>query len=68
MFTFETNTEYYFKKTHYIYIGTMMAAALNVVLNIIFIPRYGYVAAAITTDISYLFLFVFHFLITKYKM
>jgi len=68
MFTFETNTEYYFKKTHYVSIGTMLAAALNVILNIIFIPRYGYVAAAITTDVSYLFLFVFHFLITKYKM
>ena len=68
MFSFETGIEYYFKKTHYISIGTMMAAIINVSLNYIFIPRYGYVAAAITTDVSYLFLFVFHFLITKYKM
>ncbi|PNR88801.1 hypothetical protein X925_05145 [Petrotoga sp. 9T1HF07.CasAA.8.2] len=68
MYNFETNTEYYYKKTQYIPIGTMLAAAVNVILNYIFIPKYGYFAAAITTDISYFVLFVFHYLITKYKM
>jgi len=52
MYSFEVNVEFYVKKTHLIPIGTILSAALNVILNIIFIPKYGYVAAAITTVIS----------------
>ena len=66
MYSFEVNVEFYAKKTHLIPIGTILSAAVNVILNIIFIPRYGYVAAAITTVISNFFLFFFHFLITNY--
>ncbi len=66
MYSFEVNVEFYAKKTHLIPIGTILSAALNVILNIIFIPKYGYVAAAITTVISNFFLFFFHFLITNY--
>ena len=65
MYSFEVNVEFYEKKTHMISIGTILAAALNVILNIIFIPRYGYVAAAITTVISNFALFLFHFFITN---
>jgi len=66
MYSFEVNVEFYEKKTHMISIGTILAAALNVVLNIIFIPKYGYVAAAITTVVSNFALFIFHFFITNY--
>ena len=66
MYSFEVNVEFYAKKTHLIPIGTILSAVVNVILNIIFIPRYGYVAAAITTVISNFFLFFFHFLITNY--
>lgn len=68
MYTFETNTEYYYKKTKYISIGTTIAAAVNVILNFIFIPRYGYFAAAITTVVSFFVIFIFHYYITSRVM
>lgn len=66
MYVFEVNVEFYEKKTRLIATGTILSMAINVVLNIIYIPKYGYVAAAITTVISYFFLFVFHYIITHY--
>lgn len=36
----------------------LSAALLNIGLNILFIPKYGYIAAAITTFISYAFMLV----------
>lgn len=66
MYVFEINIELYEKKTRLIATGTILSAAINVVLNIIYIPKYGYMAAAITTMISYFFLFVFHYIITHY--
>lgn len=66
MYTFEVNTEFFFKKNKLIAFGTIISAILNIFLNILFIPKYGYVAAAITTVFSYFFLFVFHFIITSF--
>jgi O-antigen/teichoic acid export membrane protein len=66
MYSFEANIEFFTKKTHMIATGTILAAAVNVMLNIIFIPKYGYPAAAITTVISNFSLFMFHYLITNY--
>lgn len=54
------NIEHYYKKTPYITVNTIIAAASNIVLNFIFIPKYGYVAAAYTTLASYLISFVLH--------
>lgn len=62
------NVETYEKKTFTISVGTTSAAILNIVLNWIFIPRYGYMAAAYTTMFSYFMLFVFHYLIVKFKL
>lgn len=55
--------EYFYSKTKYIAIGTMAAAALNLVLNYMAIPRFGYIAAAYTTFISYVLYFLFHFIL-----
>jgi O-antigen/teichoic acid export membrane protein len=41
------------KKTSLITVSAIAAGLLNMVLNIVFIPRYGYVAAAVTTLVSY---------------
>ena len=60
MYNFPASIEYYYKKTKFIAIGTMSAAALNIVLNAIFIPRYGYVAAAYTTVVCYLCYYGLH--------
>lgn len=43
-------------------IGMVIASIINVVLNFVFIPMYGYKWAAITTFISYLFLFLYFYL------
>ena len=57
--------EYFYKKTKFIALGSMLAAALNVVLNYLFIPRYGYIVAAYTTLVTYVLYFVFHYLLAK---
>lgn len=67
MYSFPAGIEYYHKKTNAIALGTGIAAAVNVVLNMIFIPRYGYVAAAYTTVVCYLLYYVFHILFS-YKI
>jgi len=43
-------------------IGMIIASIINVGLNFIFIPMYGYKWAAITTFISYLFLFLYFYI------
>ena len=43
-------------------IMTIIAAVINIVLNLILIPRYGYIAAAYTTEIAYLIYTVLHFI------
>jgi O-antigen/teichoic acid export membrane protein len=58
-------TEFFYRKTGLISLGTLLSAIINITLNIIFVPKFGYIAAAITTTISYLFLFIFHYLITS---
>lgn len=60
VYTLYVNIEHYYKKTPYITINTFIAAISNLVLNYIFIPKYGYVAAAYTTIASYFLSFVLH--------
>ncbi len=62
------NLEIYTKKTFLISIGSVCAALLNIGLNALFIPRYGYIAAAYTTLVGYAALLVFHFVIVKTKV
>jgi O-antigen/teichoic acid export membrane protein len=66
LYGFPANFEFFHEKTHLISIGTISAAVINIVLNIIFIPKYGGTGAAITTLISYVFLFVFHEIIARF--
>lgn len=64
-YTFYVNVEYYYEKTKFITVNTVIAAALNIVLNYIFIPRYGYFAAAFTTFVSYVVSFTLHYMYAK---
>lgn len=57
--------EYYMKETKTIATNTVVAAIINIVLNYIFIPKYGAVAAAYTTVASYFVSFVMHYIFTK---
>ena len=54
MFTILTNIELFYDKKHFSSEIAIVAAVLNLVLNILFIPRMGYVAAAYTTLVSYM--------------
>lgn len=65
VYSLYVNIEFYFKKTNYIAIGTAAAAIINIGLNYLYIPRYGYIAAAYTTLIGYIFLFIFHLYISS---
>ncbi|SHF22637.1 Membrane protein involved in the export of O-antigen and teichoic acid [Marinitoga hydrogenitolerans DSM 16785] len=59
---------FFYKKTGLISIGTVLAGIINIVLNILLIPKYGYEMAAITTLISYFFLLFFHALNVRYNL
>ena len=56
--------ELHLKKTSIISLGTVFAALINLILNFILIPRYGFVMAAYTTLASYFVLMVAHYIIT----
>ena len=58
--------ELHLKKTTYIGVGTVIAACLNLILNLIFVPKFGFVAAGYTTFFSYFVLMLVHYFITKY--
>lgn len=48
------NIVYYYKKPKYVMIGSVVSACLNVALNFIFIPIFGFIAAGYTTMVAYL--------------
>lgn len=60
IYSLHVNVEHYYKKTMYITLNTIIAAIINIILNFIFIPQYGYVAAAYTTVVAYFVAFVLH--------
>ncbi len=64
-YTFYVNYEIFCKKTPLIAAGSVGAAIINYVLNAMFIPRYGYIAAAYTTLASYLILMAAHFIMVR---
>lgn len=55
--------EYWAAKTGYIAAGTMGAAVINIVLNVVLLPAFGFVAAGWTTMVSYLAYVFFHMII-----
>lgn len=60
LYSLPVGIEYYNKKTNYILMGTICATVLNILLDIIFVFMWGYIAAAYATTISKLLLFFFH--------
>ena len=55
-----SNLEYFYKKTSLIAAASVVAAVLNIALNLAFIPVFGYKAAAWTTLASYMALAFMH--------
>lgn len=60
IYTLYVNVEYYYKESLYITKNTICAAVINLILNAIFIPRFGYLAAAFTTLTAYVISFALH--------
>ena len=67
-YAFYFDKEYFYGETYIISLGTFIAAIANIVLNYLFIPKYGYIASAYTTLIGYAMMLVYHFLIVKFKL
>ena len=57
--------EYYFEKTNYVMISSLLCAMANLILNYIFIPRYGFVAAGYTTLVCYVLVSLLHYIFMK---
>ena len=55
------NVEMYYDKNKGIAIVSIVAAVLNLILNALAIPRFGYMAAGWTTLVSYIFLTALHY-------
>lgn len=65
VYSLYVNIETFHKKQHYIAIGTAIAAALNIILNLIFIPLFGFTAAAYTTLAGYIVLLLIHYFFVR---
>ena len=60
-----SSVEFYYKKSGFIAFASVIAAGSNVLLNLIFIPLYGYIAAGYTTLIAYIILSLMHYINMK---
>lgn len=45
IYTLYVNVEFYFEKTKYVMFVSIFGAAINILLNYIFIPKFGFIAA-----------------------
>lgn len=69
LYTMFVNVEQFNKKTVGMAFASASAALLNYILNSIFIPRFGYIAAAYTTLAGFIWLLLVHmFLVYRMKM
>lgn len=59
------NIEMYYGKNKYVMTASVLGAILNIILNWIFIPIFGYIAAAYTTLVSYIFYSSMHYVFTN---
>lgn len=65
LYTLYVNIEQFKKKTVGMAIATVIAAIVNFLLNLLFIPRIGYLAAAYTTLIGFLSLLLMHIILVN---
>ena len=55
------NFAFYYEKTKFVMFGTLTAAVINIILNAIFIPMFGFVAAGYTTLVCYILYSMLHY-------
>lgn len=68
MFTVYGRYISYTKKTIYSSLIMVVSGLVNIILNALLIPQYGYVVAAYTTVVSYFVLFLLSWIIPKYVL
>jgi O-antigen/teichoic acid export membrane protein len=56
------NIEFYFEENRFIMLASVMAALLNIILNLLLIPIFGYLVAGYTTLISYIIYSFAHYI------
>lgn len=61
MYQLFSRVELYYEKKSYTVISTISAALLNIVLNVMWIPDFGYIAAGYSTLISHILFCVMHY-------
>lgn len=61
LYTLLANIEFFFDENRFAMKISLLGAAVNVLLNFLFIPKFGYVAAAYTTLVCYMIYAVGHF-------
>ena len=54
--------EFYYEKTNFIMIASVLAAGLNIVLNFVFIKKFGFIAAGYTTLLCYVISTIGHYI------
>lgn len=59
------NVHFFFGKNKVIFVASVIAAGLNIVLNAIFIKQFGYLAAGYTTLISYSLIAILYYITMK---
>ena len=60
-----SNIEFYFNATSYVMIASTVGAVLNVLLNYLLIPIFGYIVAAYTTLICYVLFMIMHYIFMR---
>lgn len=61
LFNLFANIEYYYEQTKQIAVVSVVCAIINVFLNYIYIPRYGFIAAGYTTLFCYILYSILHY-------
>lgn len=62
LYSLFSNIEYFYQKTGGIAVATFISAAINLIMNFIFIKLYGYYAAGYTTLFCYICLTLLHYI------
>lgn len=65
MFNLFANIEYYFEDTKFVTMASITSAVANIVLNAVFIPILGFIAAGYTTLLCYILFSAGHYLFMR---
>lgn len=65
LYSLFANFEFYYEKTNYMMIASVVGAIMNIILNGIFIPIFGFIAAGYTTLVCYICYCLFHYILMK---